>query len=300
MLRKLATFATSILLGNLLLFAGAKASLAGTVLENIARSGKFNVGTSFQLIPYSYYNDKDEHVGYSIDIIKLIRDSLEKELGRSIELNFIETNSIAELFPKLASGEIDITCNTVFTWDRDAHADFTTRYAISGVRLLTKKEQAQNSSWEGKRIGVPAITFLDDVMKLKHPKATLVTLNSPEEAVEALKSGEVDAIAGDSIILDGYRQRSGADDYRLLPSREDPPYAQYGVACMVPENNSAFLNIANKAIITMMEGYIVGEPKYTDLVGTWFGPKGVIQVQNPELVKQFFDSIILNYEQIPF
>ena len=125
-------------------------------------------------------------------------------------------------------------------------------------------------------------------------------MNSPEEAVEALKSGEVDAIASNSIILDGYRQRSGADDYQLLPSREDPPYAQYGVACIVPENNSAFLNIANKTIVTMMEGYIVGEPKYTDLVGTWFGPKGVIQVQNPELVKQFFDSIILNYEHIPF
>ena len=88
MLRKSATFATSVLLGNLLLFAGAKASLAGTVLENIARSGKFNVGKSFQLIPYPYFNDKDEHVGYSIDIIKLIQDSLEKELGRSIELNF--------------------------------------------------------------------------------------------------------------------------------------------------------------------------------------------------------------------
>ena len=287
------------LLGNVLLLAGAKPAAAGTVLENIARSGQVTVGTSFDLVPYSYYNEDDEHVGYSVDIVNLIRDALEEELGRSIELQFIEINSVAEAFPQLVSGEIDIVCNTVFTYDRDEFVDFTVRYSVSGVRLLTSADNV-GSSFAGRRIGVPRAVFVQDAIKLVHPQATLVPIDSYTEGTDALVAGSVDAIAGDSLIFDGLRQQIGPDRYVITPSISDAPYARYGVGCMVPENNSAFLNIANKAILTMMEGYIVGDQRYTDLVGAWVGPDGVIEVEDTERIKTFFENIVSLYEQIPF
>ena len=299
MLKQVGKRSVVLTLSNLLLLLSATQVSAGTVLENVARTGEFNVGTSFNIVPYSYFDEDDEHVGYSIDIVNLIRDALEEELGRSITLQFVEVNSVAEAFPLLLDGEIDITCNTVFTFARDEHVDFTERYAVSGIRMLTSSENV-GTSFDGRRIGIPPAVFAEAAMNLEYPQATLVPIDTVDEAVEALSTGSIDALAGDGVILDGLRQQIDPESYVFIPDRTEPPFARYGVGCMVPENNSGFLNIANKALITMMDGYIAGEEDYTNLVETWFGPDGVVEVQDTGIIKAFFETILLTYEQIPF
>ncbi|MGK7948838.1 MAG: extracellular substrate binding-like orphan protein GrrP [Xenococcaceae cyanobacterium] len=284
------------LLSTLLLLLGVKPVVAETVVESVARTGRLVVGTSFDLVPYAYVNQKEELDGYSIDIVKLIQKKLEQELGKTIEVDFVETNNIAETFPKLISGEIDIACNNVFTWQRDEYVDFTIRYGVSGIRLLVPSGKASDS-FANKKIGIPPATFVKDAMKLAYPQARLMEMTTLEEGIEALKAGKVDALAGDSVILDGVRQQIAPDDYVIIP---ELPYGRYGVACIVPENNSTFLNIANYAIAQMMEGYLVGDRESLALVNKWFGPEGVIEIIDPNLIKDFYENIIINHEQIPF
>jgi len=50
MLKKI--FITSLM--GLLLSTGVKPSIAGTVVENIAKTGTFTVATPFNTVPYSY------------------------------------------------------------------------------------------------------------------------------------------------------------------------------------------------------------------------------------------------------
>ena len=287
------------LVGTLLLILGIKPVMAETVLESVARTGKLIVGTSFDLVPYAYFNQKEEFDGYSIDIVKLIQKQLEQELDKTIKVEFVETNSVAETFPKLTSGEIDIACNTVFTWERDRYVDYTIRYGLSGIRLLVPTGKTSDS-FANKKIGIPPLTFVADAMKLAFPKATFVPMETLTEGVEAFKSGQVDALAGDSVILDGVRQQIAPDDYEIFPQLSEKPYARYGVACIVPENNAGFLNIANYAIAKMMEGYLVGDKESVDIVNKWFGPEGVIEIIDPNLVKEFYENTIINHEQIPF
>ncbi len=296
MLRKLSLTLLSILL----LMLGVKPVVAGTIVESVARTGRLVVGTSFDLVPYAYFNQQEELDGYSIDIVKLIQKQLEQELGKTIELDFVEANSVAEIFPKLISGEIDLACNTVFTWERDRHVDFTMRYSLSSIRLLVPAGKASDS-FANKKIGVPPATFVKDAMKLSHPQATLVPMATLTEGVEALKAGRVDALAGDSVILEGVKQQIvPPDDYKIFPPSSEKPYGRYGVACIVPENNSTFLNIANYAIAKMMEGYLVGNQESLDIVNKWFGPDGVIEIIDPNLIKEFYEKTIINHEQIPF
>ena len=295
MLRKLSLTLLSILL----LMLGVKPVVAETIVESVARTGRLVVGTSFDLVPYAYFNQQEELDGYSIDIVKLIQKQLEQELGKTIEVDFVETNNVAETFPKLISGEIDIACNTVFTWERDRYVDFTMRYSLSGIRLLVPAGKASDSLAD-KKIGVPPATFVQDAMKLAYPQATIVAMETLTEGVEALKAGQVDALAGDSVILDGVRQQIAPDDYKIFPQLSEKPYARYGVACIVPENNSTFLNIANYAIAKMMEGYLVGNQESLDIVNKWFGPEGVIEIIAPDLIKDFYENMIINHEQIPF
>ncbi|MBL1208214.1 extracellular substrate binding-like orphan protein GrrP [Geminocystis sp. GBBB08] len=295
MLKKL--FITSLM--GLFLTTAVKPTIAGTVVENIANTGTFTVGTPMNAVPYSYINANKELDGFSIDIVKLIHKQLEKELGRKIELNFVEVNSIQETIPKIISGEIDIACNFAFTWERDKYVDYTLRYTMSGIRLLVPKGKS-TTSFAGKKIGIPSQTFVKDALKLTNPDATLVEFANIEEGGKALKEGKIDALAGDTIILDGLRQQLNPDGFEQFPPLSENPYARYGVGCIVPQNNSTFLNIANYSIARMMEGYLVKDSEMTNLVNKWIGPEGVVYIVSPEIIQNFFQNTIDNHEQIPF
>lgn len=286
---------------GLLLTIGIKPSIAGTVVENVARSGFLTVAIPMNAVPYSYINADEQLDGFSIDIIKLIHKQLEEELDRDIVLDFVSVGTPQEALQKMVTGEIDMACNGVFTWERDRYVDFTLRYTISGIRLLFPKGKIPaDTSFANTKIGIPPQTFVSDAIKLAHPNATFVEVATFDEGATALKEGKIDALAGDTMMLDGLRQQINPEGFEQFPPFSENPYARFGVGCIVPQNNSTFLNIANFTIAKMMEGYLINDPEMTTLVNKWVGENGVVSIVSPEAIKTFFQNTINNHEQIPF
>lgn len=286
---------------GVLLTIGIKPSVANTVVENVARSGFITVGVSMNAVPYSYINAEEQLDGFSIDIIKLIHQQLEQDLDRSIVLDFVPINTPQDAVRKMITGEIDMACNAVFTWERDKYVDYTLRYTISGIRVLFPKGKIPtDNSFTNVKIGIPPQTFVSDAIKLAHPKATFVEVATFDEGATALKEGKIDALAGDTMMLDGLRQQINPNGFEQYPPLSENPYARFGVGCIVPQNNSAFLNIANFTIAKMMEGYLVNNPEMTTLVNKWVGDNGVVSIVSPESLKNFFQNTMNNHEQIPF
>lgn len=284
-------------LGCILPMFLASASLAETVVEKVARTGFLTVGTRFDMIPYSYVNDKGELVGYSIDVLERIRKRLETRLGRPVTLQMIEANQPGEKINLIRSGEIDIACSTAFTWERAKVVDFSTSYSISGVRILAKKGSNLSTpqSLIGKRIALVPTSAAVDVIKLVQPQATIVTTYSTvEEAIEALKTGKIDAIAGDSVSLAGTILKDNPQTYEIVP---DQALANFGIACMVPENNSTFLDDVNYAIVKMMQDYISNDTATVSQIDRWFGSQGMVPIP-PELLKGFFAFKVIEHAQI--
>jgi polar amino acid transport system substrate-binding protein len=288
-------------LSTLILSTISQPISANTVLENVTRTGKLIVGTSKDLVPYAYYNEKDELVGYSIDIVNLIKAELEQELNRNIELVFVETNSIAEAIPKIETNEIDMTCNASFTWERDEFVDFTARYSVVNLQLLVAKNSGISSSQSlaGKKIAVPPVDFAHALLKLSEPDAILVDVDSLVEGIDAVKNGTVEGLIGDTIILDGLRQQIDPDEFTVIPLLKQSAYGRHGLGCIVAHNNSSFLFIANKAIIRLMNDYLIGKPEAQEIINRWFGPDGVVQGISTQDIENYFKNNILNYEQIP-
>ena len=284
-------------LGCILPMFLASASLAETVVEKVARTGFLTVGTRFDAIPYSYINDKGELVGYSMDVLERIRKRLETRLGRPVTLQMIEANQPGEKINLIRSGEIDIACSTAFTWERAKVVDFSTSYSISGIRILAKKGSNLSTpqSLIGKRIALVPTSAAVDVIKLVQPQATIVTTYSTvEEALEALKTGKIDAIAGDSISLAGTILRDNPKIYEIVP---EEALANFGIACMVPENNSTFLDDVNYAIVKMMQDYITNDTATVSQIDRWFGSQGMVPIP-PELLKGFFAFKVIEHAQI--
>jgi len=284
-------------LGCILPMFLASASLAETVVEKVARTGFLTVGTRFDAIPYSYINDKGELVGYSMDVLERIRKRLETRLGRPVTLQMIEANQPGEKINLIRSGDIDIACSTAFTWERAKVVDFSISYSISGIRILAKKGSNLSTpqSLIGKRIALVPTSAAVDVIKLVQPQATIVTTYSTaEEAIEALKTGKIDAIAGDSISLAGTMLRDNPKIYEIVP---EEALANFGIACMVPENNSTFLDDVNYAIVKMMQDYITNDTATVSQIDRWFGSQGMVPIP-PELLKGFFAFKVIEHAQI--
>ncbi len=284
-------------LGCLLPMFLASASLAETVVEKVARTGFLTVGTRFDAIPYSYIDDKGELVGYSMDVLERIRKRLETRLGRPVTLQMVEANQPGEKINLIRSGEIDIACSTAFTWERAKVVDFSISYSISGIRILAKKGSNLSTpqSLIGKRIALVPTSAAVDVIKLVQPQATIVTTYSTiEEAIEALKTGKIDAIAGDSISLAGTMLRDNPKIYEIVP---EEALANFGIACMVPENNSTFLDDVNYAIVKMMQDYITNDTATVSQIDRWFGSQGMVPIP-PELLKGFFAFKVIEHAQI--
>ena len=296
MLRKLSITA----FGLLMALAAPQWARAETVVDKVARTGVLTFGTRVDIIPYAYVNDKNKVVGLSVDVMELIRQELQRKLNRPVTVEFKVINNSDTLMQNVIDGDVDITCTTQFTWNREDFVDFSIPYSLSGIRLLTPKSSAltltgTGATLAGKRVGVVPNSMGEVAMKFVQPRAVLVPLNDAEDGFAALKAGKIDAIAGDTVILAGTSLKYDPDAYAVVPLQ---PFARYGVGCMVPENNSVLLNSVNRAIAKMMQGYLIGDKKYVNMVNEWLGPDGLVPLP-ADLIRAYYESVIISREQIP-
>lgn len=289
------------LISLLLLGSGPLSASAETVVERVARTGVLTAGTRRDVIPFAYVDEDDNWQGYSIDLLDLIRRQLELELDQEIELELVEV-SLADRIPLVRSGEVDILCDiTHFTWERDRYIDFTLPYFQAGTRLLVPEDSPIDGSAESllnRRIGVVPETLSGQVVAVVQPEAELVLIESREQLVESLESGDLDGVALDGILLEAARRASPmGDQYKVVPSLGEDSYDRQNYACLVPENNSTFLNYANFAIGQFMMGVLIGDEGSTAILDRWFGEEGEFPLDQ-DLFRRYFQIVIGMREQI--
>jgi polar amino acid transport system substrate-binding protein len=274
---------------------------AETVMEKVARTGVLTAGTSRDALPFAYSDSQGKLTGYSVDMLGLIQQQLEKESGKKIKLKLVAVTP-SERIPKIINREVDIVCDaSSFTWERDKKVDFSISYGVTGTQILIKKNSNLGSpeSLINKRVGVLAGTTNEQVIKQIQPQAKLVYLRTRPEGFVALEQGKVDAFASDSILLEGWLQTAkNQDSFAIVPPR---PYSREGIACMVPENNSKFLNSVNYSLVKFMQGFVNNNPKYVAIFDHWFGYQGVVYLNRDlrDLAVETMQLMIEFHEAIP-
>ncbi|AKG23619.1 amino acid ABC transporter substrate-binding protein [Calothrix sp. 336/3] len=270
--QKIATLATV----SLCITNTAPSLAAETVMQKISRTGVLTAGTSKDAIPFAYADNQGKLTGYSIDMLNLIKEQLEKELGKKIQLKLIAL-SPAERIPKITSRQVDIVCDSSsFTWERDKKVDFSLSYGATGTQLLVKKGSnlGDAASLVGKRVAVLKDTTNELAIKRAQPKAQLIYVKNRAEGYTALQQNKIDAFASDSILLEGWLGTvKNRDAFQVVPDR---PYSREGIACMVPENNSKFLDSVNLTLYKFMQGFVSEKSKNVAIFDKWFGANGVV------------------------
>ncbi len=275
------------------------ASWAGEILEKIKQTGVITAGTRKDTIPFAYINEKGEWVGYSIDMLEIIRQDVEKKLGKPIKLELVEVTP-QNRFDKVKNKEIDIECaSSTFTWKREEIVDFSVSYFASGTKIMIKKGSDLETidSLAGRRIGVIPNTTNEQAIKIQQPAAILVPIKDRSEGLEKLKKGEIEAIAGDGIVLEGLRrENNNKDKFEVVP---EFPYMYEAYACMIPEDESAWRGMVNYSLVKFMEGIISDQPQQVEMYEKWFGEETGVTPYSRETINDYFQGIVDGYEWIP-
>ena len=251
-------------------------AFAEGTLDAIAKRGEFIVGVRDGAIPFGFFNEKNEHVGFRIDMAADIKKKKKKKLGKPLKMELKTVNPKTRI-PLVANGTIDIECgSTTHTIGREETVDFTITVFLTGSQLLVKKNSPIKGAKDlaGKKVGAAqgstneaAIRDLNTKGAIK-PPATIVVYQEHPQGMLALEKGIIDAYCGDGTHLGGLKAKAPKpDDYKIVG--EMLTYDPY--AFIVRQNDSVFLDFVNAQIIEMIK-----DGRYMTIYEKWFGPKGAL------------------------
>jgi len=271
------------------------AARAESVIEQAARTGELTMAGPVNVPPYASLDSNNVLQGYAIDLAKLIANEVSTYLGRPVKINFQRQDDPVAVFQGVSQGSIDFTCGMAFTWQREMLVDYTLPIGLSGIRLLTNTGiDGSPASLTGLRIAVVNNSLGQTLLPQLNAKATPVVFPNLKAATDAFFAGKVKGVLGDSVLMANLVPPAKTAGVALVPSQG---YVRYGVSCIVPENNSTFRNLVNLAIARLQQAYLNGDAQATATVNRWFGP-GSAMALPPELIKAFFESVLISHEQI--
>lgn len=281
-------------LGSLFVSTLAMPALAETVLERIERTGTLTAGTRTDTMPLSYTDQNGEWVGYSIDLLELIRAQLQQDLSKPIELNLVQVGATDRL-AKVESQEVDIVCSaTTYTSSRARRVDFSVGFFRTGTQFLVKRQE--NLEMGQFRVGVIAGTTNAEVVQRYLRVAKFVEVQNRAAGLAALNTDRIDALASDGILLEGLRQDTDDPEaYDVIPSAPIQPEIY---ACILPKSNPDFLQVVNHSLLGFMQGVVENDSQSVALLNRWFGANGVVPI-NQEPLLTFFQRIVTFYSTRP-
>ena len=193
--------------------------------DAIQAKGKIKVGINFDFKPFGFIDKKGNYAGYDVDLAKYIAQYL---VNSPENIEIVPVNLSNRLL-KAATGEVDMVVSTItITPQREEIVSFSVPYDIAGQAVLVRSNSAITSLTDlgGENVGVVFGTTAEKNIKNLVPSANLLGFRNYDEAYQALKAGNINAITSDDTILSRYAFDDSS--VKLLPKRysKEP----YGIA----------------------------------------------------------------------
>lgn len=184
------------------LATGTVAYAADDELSQIQESGILKVGVEGTYPPYTYHDEDGELTGFDVEVAKAIADKL------GVEADFTES-AWDSLLAGIDSGRLDTVINAVsITDERSEKYDFAGPYFYITQQIVVSKDNddiVDMDSLNGKKMANTATTAYLDI--LEDAGASLVQINTADEAVALISSGRADFTTFNSVVFNEYLQQ---------------------------------------------------------------------------------------------
>ncbi|WP_462325175.1 ABC transporter substrate-binding protein [Desulfoplanes sp.] len=180
---------------SLSMFIVACSNEPENALERVSETEKISFAMSGGYPPFNFYNDKNELVGFDVDVAKEVA----KRLGVTFEPVTTEWSGIIE---GLRAGTYDgILGSMAVTPQREKVVDFSVPYYYSGAQVIARTDAPETTpqGFKGKVIGlVTGTTFEDDAKKLGAGEIRLY--KDDTQTLMELDNGVIDAVITDRVV----------------------------------------------------------------------------------------------------
>jgi glutamate/aspartate transport system substrate-binding protein len=217
--------------------------LTGT-LKKIKDTGTITIGHREASIPFSYLDEKQQPVGYAMDLCMKVVDAVKAELKMPNLKITLQPVTSANRIPLLQNGTIDIECgSTTNSVERQKQVAFGPTYFVINVSAVVKKASGIKTMAElnGKAIsttsGTTAVPLLKKYEKTANIDVKEIYGKDHAESMQLLTTDRVSAFVMDDILLAGqvanqpnpgdyviFSESLRTEPYGMMLRREDPQF----------------------------------------------------------------------------
>jgi glutamate/aspartate transport system substrate-binding protein len=251
--------------------------LTGT-LKKIKDTGTITVGHRESSIPFSYLDDKQQPIGYAMDLCMKVVDAVKAELKMPNLKVVLQPVTSGNRIPQLQAGNIDIECgSTTNSVERQKQVAFGPTYFVINVTAAVKKTSGikQLADLNGKTIsttsGTTAVPLLKQYEKTKNVDIKEIYGKDHAESFLLLAQDRTAAFVMDDILLAGQIANSEKPgDYVIISeSLRTEPYSM-----MLRKDDPQFKALVDKTISGVMKSGEINQ-----IYAKWFTspipPKGI-------------------------
>jgi len=221
-------------------------------LKKIKDSGTITIGHRDASLPFSYYDDKQQPIGYAMDLCAKIVDAVKAELKMPSLKTAYQLVTSANRIPLMANGTIDLECgSTTNNVARQEQVWFTMTHFVTANRWVSKKSAKLKTlqDLKGKTIvstaGTTNIKQITEINAAQNLGMNIISANGHPEAFQMVETGRAVAFVMDDILLAGLAAQSRSPkDYEI--SAQGLSVEPYGI--MVRKDDKAFKEVADKAL----------------------------------------------------
>ena len=259
------------------MLSGTAVAQEGT-LKKIKDTGAITVGHRESSVPFSYYDDKQQVVGYAMDLCNRIVDAVKANLKlTNLEVKLQPVTSATRI-PLLANGTTDLECgSTTNNLERQKQISFTITHFVTANRFVSKKSAnlKKLQDLKGKTVvstsGTTNIKQITELNTEKNLGLNILPAKDHAEAFLMVEPGRAAAFVMDDILL--YSLVAGSKspkDYEI--STDALSVEPYGI--MLRKDDPAFKKVVDDAMIATYKSGDINK-----IYDKWFlkaiPPKGV-------------------------
>jgi glutamate/aspartate transport system substrate-binding protein len=241
--------------GSLMMLAAtpgmtAAEEFTGT-LKKIKDTGVMVIGHRESSIPFSYYDDKNQVVGYSQELAMIVADAVKKKLSLpGLQVKFTPVTSQNRI-PLVQNGTVDLEAgSTTHNTERAKQVAFSDTTFVVGTRLLVKKGSGIQDfpDLKGKNVVTTAGTTSERILRELSEKGLGINIISAKDHGEAflmLQSGRAAAFMMDDALLAGERAKARKpDDWAIVGT----PQSKEAYAMALRKDDAGFKQVVDAAI----------------------------------------------------
>jgi len=225
-------------------------------LKKIKDTGAITLGHRESSIPFSYYDDKQQVIGYSQEVMLKIVDAIkaDQKLAK-LDVKLMPVTS-ANRITLIQNGTVDIECgSTTNNTERQKQVAFSNTIFVIGTKLLAKKDSGIKDfpDLAGKNVVTTAGTTSERLLRKmnedKKLNMNVISAKDHGESFLTLETGRSVAFMMDDALLYGEMAKAKrAGDWAVVGTAQSKE--AYG--CMLPKDDAAFKKVVDTAIASLM------------------------------------------------